>query len=188
MRGLFGEDSITRIDSLFSSYFGVLFSLCRLENFKKVFLKIPGVSIISNELIPALRLVAIGNIGHIDTLYLVRSVHKKRVKIPGILDEILDPDWSYNLGLLRDDFNRIKSLNQKSTKLEPTFETIITKYFSRSIKIKHGNIFLSKIKKLLYIFSNFNKIYIFKGVKNPFYLGSKELKIVLDIVEGKKKI
>ena len=184
MRGLTGKYSIDRIDDLLSSYFGVLFSVFRLDTLKKAYFEIPGTSIVSNELIPACRAVSDGDIGHIDILFLVRSVHRNRVYIPGFYEAILEPDWSNNIKIFKDDFN----LDQKDVENKLTFEKIMNKYYARGNKVKFkGKIFLSKARNVFYVLSNLTEIYVLKGIKNPFYLGSKELKFVLDIVEEKKE-
>jgi len=189
MRELIGSDSIDRVDNLLGNYFGILFSVFRKDALKKAYYKIPGNGIIAFELIPACRAASIGNIGHLDMLFLVRSVHRNRVYIPGFYDAILEPDWSDNIKVFKDDFNRITNLDQKNVENKFIFEKIIKKYYARdNSKFKfQGNIFLRKAKNFFYVLFNLTEIYILKGIKNPFYLGSNELKLVLDVVEEKKE-
>ena len=186
MKELKADTPIKRVDQLFSNYFGVLFSLFRQDVFKESYKNIPGNSIISNELIPAFRAASMGNIEHLNFLYLIRSVHSNRVFISEFYEAILEPSWSQNIKLFKEDFNRIIFSNKDEIGSELSFEKIMIKYYAREKK-HPANSFFHKIKAILNVIVNFSEIYLFKGIKNPFYSGSKELKYLVNFVESNNK-
>jgi len=190
MRGLYGKDPISRIDNLFKNYFGVLFSVFRTETFNTAYSGMVGLETtdISGELIPAYRAVSVGDIGHLNMLFLVRSAHDNRVHIPRLHEAILDPSWSEKINLFRDDFNKLTRINNEIGERSLTFEKIMSEYYFNSMKKKYISInFCQRIARVFKEILNFTGKYMIKGYKNPFYTGSKELEFVIDIIEGKRE-
>jgi glycosyltransferase domain-containing protein len=186
MRSIYGKDRVDRANSLFKNYFGVLFSIFRTEVLISAYRSVPGDSIFSKELIPAYRAASIGNIGHINLLYLVRSAHENRVYVPDLYEQMLDSSWSDNIKLFRDDFNKFTQVNNEISNQSLTVEKILGIYFYNSNREKHRLInFCQRSVNVLKEILSFTEKYMIKGYKNPFYTGSKELVFVVDSVEGK---
>jgi glycosyltransferase domain-containing protein len=185
MRGIYGKNSIERSDNLLKNYFGVLFAVFKTEVLKSAYSSVPGEGVFANELIPAYRAASIGNIGHINLLYLVRSCHENRLYTPPLSQLILEPLWSDNINLFREDFNRFNGLNNESGEHLLNFDKIMAKYFSNSFKKNNTNSFFYNFTILIKKILNLNKLFMIKGYRNPFYTGSKEISFIVDAVEGK---
>lgn len=83
MRSLLQESPISRMQSIADDYFGLLFSIFKTENFRKIFVDHE----ISNkaareELVPAMLAATSGKILHISDYFLLRSVGHSRTVLP----------------------------------------------------------------------------------------------------------
>jgi hypothetical protein len=160
------------------------YSVFRTEVLKSAYSSVPGEGIFANELIPAYRAASIGNIGHINLLYLVRSCHENRHSIPPLSQLLLESSWSDNINLFREDFNKFNGINNESGEHLLKFDNIMANYLSNSFK-NNSIFFFHSYAILIKKFLNLNKLFMILGYRNPFYTGSKEIVFIVDAVEGK---
>lgn len=89
------NSAIERFLYLMSEYSVVAFSLSRTSQFKK---RWPVVDELNNkgfaiELLPCAITAIQGKIKMLDDLYVVRQIHDRRIILPEIFDQIIDPDF-----------------------------------------------------------------------------------------------
>ena len=96
VREITGESSVDRVKDLMSNYSVVAYSIYPTEKFKKRWPKDSRNydKAIGTELLPCAILVAQGKVKMLDDLFVVRQIHDRRIILPTLYDNILQPHWA----------------------------------------------------------------------------------------------